>query len=137
MNNKYKRGTNYRKTFFKYKKGLFGLNLYHCAYCGKFLTQKRLTVDHLIPVNKVKYRGIGRIIMKLSGVKNINDINNLVASCKHCNSKKSDKMGFWLIRGYVGQYFVFWLIIWIVLLACIIYILKNNSNEIISFINAL
>jgi hypothetical protein len=50
--------------------------------------------------------------MLISGIKNINDIENLVAACHHCNSSKGSKMGFWLIRGMLGRHPVFWLFFW-------------------------
>jgi len=45
-----------------------------CAYCGT--ENKSLEIDHIIPKSK-------------GGV---NDINNLVLSCRDCNSKKDDKL---------------------------------------------
>lgn len=107
--NKYQRSTDYRRQFLKYNNGIFGGGNFFCSYCGRILTPQKMTVDHLIPVNKVKKRGIARIIMKIRGISNINDIDNLIPSCSNCNSRKRDKMGIWIIRGDIGKHTWFWI----------------------------
>lgn len=44
----------------------------HCAYCGRKIKQKAMTVDHLMPQSK----GGG------------NGIENLMPSCRECNHAK-------------------------------------------------
>ena len=46
----------------------------HCAYCGRPLRMKAMTVDQLVP----KSKGGG------------NSIENLMPSCQECNSAKAD-----------------------------------------------
>ena len=61
MNKKvYERSNDYRQQFFKANKPLFGKNIYQCAYCGKLKRKKNITVDHVIPVNKVNETGYRR-----------------------------------------------------------------------------
>lgn len=45
----------------------------HCAYCGRPLKMKAMTVDHLVP----KSKGGG------------NSIENLMPSCRDCNTAKA------------------------------------------------
>lgn len=107
--NKYQRSTDYRRQFLRHNKGIFGGGNFFCSYCGKLLTPQRMTVDHLIPVNKVKRKGFARLIMKIRGINNINDVNNLIPSCSNCNSRKSDKMGLWIIKGDIGKHPWYWI----------------------------
>lgn len=51
---------------------IFKRDGYKCQYCG---SNKQLTVDHIIPLSK-------------GGT---NEIDNLITSCRYCNSKKHDK----------------------------------------------
>ncbi len=106
---RYTRSSNYRDEFFKANKGYkHNGKKYHCAYCGKILTKKQLQVDHVIAVDAVKKHLIPRLIIKLSGIKNVNDPKNLVASCPSCNNRKSNKQGLWVLRGYIGRHIWFW-----------------------------
>ena len=116
---KWDRSTSYRKDFFAANKGLLGGWLYFCAYCGKPLTRKKVQVDHHIAINHVRknpllklYFGLGNIVSNTLGYivhgskwkKNtgVNVSYNLVPACAHCNIKKSDKGGIWIIRGMIG-----------------------------------
>jgi len=47
---------------------------YRCAYCGVTAKERRLEVDHIVPVSR--------------GGKSVDD--NLVAACWQCNNGKSD-----------------------------------------------
>lgn len=49
----------------------------HCAYCGREIAIKDMQVDHFIPL------GIWN-----SNDTNLNDINNLMPSCRMCNHYK-------------------------------------------------
>lgn len=49
---------------------------FQCQYCGKALTLNTMTIDHVIP----KCRG------------GAHHLENVVAACKSCNNKKSDKI---------------------------------------------
>ena len=50
----------------------------------------------------------------------VNDIRNLAPACRDCNSKKSDKMGLWVIRGWLGKYKLYWIILRIIQIVCIL-----------------
>lgn len=63
---KYSRSVDYRRKFFRHKKGLFNSEYYRCVYCGCIHKKDKITVDHLIPVYKVEqssYRNIFRKLM--------------------------------------------------------------------------
>lgn len=47
-----------------------------CHYCGKVVTHRNITMDHLVPLAR--------------GGKSTKD--NLVPSCKNCNNKKKNMM---------------------------------------------
>lgn len=100
---RYERSTNYRKQFFANNKGP-----YRCAYCGKRLKADDLEVDHLIPVAKAKKESSVRTWLQICGMKTVNDPKNLVASCSKCNRKKSDEIGWWVIKGALGRNKKFW-----------------------------
>jgi 5-methylcytosine-specific restriction endonuclease McrA len=56
----------------------------HCAYCGKKITIKEMQVDHLV----------SKLIFSLKSNfiytdKELNDIDNLMPSCRVCNKWKS------------------------------------------------
>ena len=115
----FQRNKTYRADFFENnspKLTLFNKELYQCVYCGKFCSKKKITVDHIIPVNRVKHIGLGRLFMKLYGITDINSVKNLTPACSRCNSKKGTKMGFWLVRSFLGKNLVFWVILWILTL---------------------
>lgn len=130
----YERSTNYRRNFFNRYHGILGTGIYHCSYCGKLLTKKRLRVDHLIPIYRVKEAGIGRVIMSLHGIRDINDTRNLVPSCESCNSRKGSKMGLWIVRGAVGRHYIFWFILKLTIFAAMIYAFCMNRDSIQRFI---
>ena len=144
--NNYERSTDYRRQFLKHNKGIFGGGNFFCSYCGRLLTPKRMTVDHLIPINKVKRRGLARFFMKIRGIKNINDVNNLIPSCSHCNSRKSDKIGLWIIKGDIGKHNWYWIVKRSVVLAIAVILIytyranlsvwiKNGIDTAVSFLD--
>lgn len=115
--NRYERSTNYRKTYFENNPGP-----YRCVYCGRRLNYKNIEVDHLMPVGKAKTSPFVRLWLQLCGMKSVNDHKNLVCSCKKCNRKKSDKIGFWVVRGAIGRFKTFWVIRDLLLITLIILI---------------
>ena len=100
---RWERSGNYRKEFFTHNHGP-----YHCAYCGKHLKGSDIEVDHLIPVGQTKKSFWARVLLFFCGIYNVNNYRNLVSACHKCNQKKSDKMGFWVIRGRLGRSNWFW-----------------------------
>lgn len=129
------RSTNYRNNFFKSRKGILGSDIYVCAYCGRFLTKKRVCVDHIIPVYRAKNDDFYRKLLSFRHIKNVNDIRNLAPSCNKCNSKKSANGGFWIIRGWFGRSAwrviikeIIFLVLGSVVLYYLYYFLKENVD---------
>lgn len=111
-NNEYgERSSDYRRTFFQNNKPIVQ-NCYFCAYCGKLLSKKKVTVDHLFPVSKVS-RDI-RLQKKMArmGIYGLNEKKNLVAACMKCNRRKGTHMGKWIIKGRIGRHAWVWMIRW-------------------------
>lgn len=124
----YVRSNDYRKIFFENQNYKRKYTL--CAYCGLPVKIEKLTVDHIIPVIKAKKTHAGRNAMKLWGITDINELKNLCGACKKCNSKKGSKMGFWIIRGFLGKNEFVWIIRWclrLLLLLCILYFIIIGS----------
>lgn len=103
----YTRSADYRKEYFKQAVPAVEAK-YRCAYCGKKLVYRDVTVDHIIPVNKMSYNKSARIIASRLGIENVNDPKNLVSACRKCNSKKGTKMGAWLWKGFFGKSEALW-----------------------------
>lgn len=97
------RSSNYRDVYFQTHHAP-----YHCVYCGKSLRRRDVEVDHLIPVAQTKKNTWAKLLLSLNTIRNVNDPRNLVASCHRCNQKKSDKMGIWILRGFLGRTKWFW-----------------------------
>ena len=132
------RSTNYRSVFFSHNEPKMFGKYYICSYCGKLLSQKNTTVDHLYPIGKssksIKYQKK----LKKKGIYNINSVNNLVAACARCNKRKSDNAGFWIFKGRIGQYKWLWFIRWILkflIFVGILYLLIFRRDIIVIFIN--
>ena len=113
----YERASNYRQTFFQRTKGP-----YRCRYCNKKLSKDKVFVDHLIPVAKTQKTARAKMMLAMRRCGSVNDIRNLAPACKECNSKKSDKMGIWIIRGWLGKYKTYWICLRILqfLLVCLV-----------------
>jgi 5-methylcytosine-specific restriction endonuclease McrA len=57
------------------KHNVFVRDGFHCVYCGKEMTDKHCTIDHVLPSSR--------------GGKN--DFMNTVTSCYSCNNRKNDR----------------------------------------------
>lgn len=65
-----------------------------CAYCGKAISLKEMTVDHFIPLRRgLSLKKICSIKKRSNSVpeKGTDDITNLMPSCHFCNTLKADK----------------------------------------------
>lgn len=113
------RGTNYRQTYFKANKPFYK-DLYCCAYCGRIMRRRDITIDHIYPINQVRSSIKLQNFLKFHGIKNVNDEKNLTPACPSCNKHKSDKMGLWIIRGKIGKYQRLWRIRWAIRIVTII-----------------
>lgn len=115
------RSGDYRKKFFANDKGFRGDGtMYHCVYCGKRLSPEKVQVDHIIPVYGVQTRESSRRKLKRMGFEDVNDVGNLVASCKKCNEKKDRDEGMWVLRALIGRNIWFWRVIHIVELILVV-----------------
>lgn len=70
----------YVRPYFSFKIRLSRQNVFlrddfQCQYCGENFPEKKLTIDHIVPVSKG-----GR-----------HEWQNVVAACSKCNNKKADK----------------------------------------------
>ena len=75
-----------------------------------------MQVDHIYPVNGVKGIGLkgtaGKLFVTLVSLlhgpsalkEGVNADWNKTAACPRCNGNKTDNMGLWVLRGYVGKY---------------------------------
>lgn len=92
-----KRSRNYRNEFFNHYHPLFW-DVYLCAYCGKPVRKKNITVDHIIPIDKVnKSISLQQTLINM-GADSVNCFQNLTPACSKCNSKKSAKMNYLTIK---------------------------------------
>ena len=107
-NNFSQRSADYRKNFFINNPPPILNRYYFCSYCGRLVNKNKITVDHLYPINAVKHDIRLQKKLKRKGMEDINDIKNLLPACKGCNSKKSDRMGLWLLKGKIGRYQNLW-----------------------------
>ena len=104
---KYTRSDNYRDVYFKHNKPSVEAK-YRCAYCGRKLRFKDTTIDHVFPVNKMMYSSRIRKIAQFFGIDETNQKENLVCSCRSCNSKKGTKTGIWVVLGFIGKHEWLW-----------------------------
>ena len=110
LNNQFAiRSLDYRQVFFRNNPGVFG-HRYFCSYCGKLLSRKDVTVDHLYPVNAAQTDLRMQKKLKRNGYKNINDPKNLVPACMRCNKKKGAGMGRWILKGKIGRHPSLWIL---------------------------
>ncbi len=112
------RSASYRNNFFRENRGIFGSGIYMCAYCGRLMGKGTTRVDHIIPVQKARTSKFYQRILKLRGIKNVNDVRNLAPSCDRCNSRKSAYGGLWVIRGMFGRAWIRVLIKELIMLVC-------------------
>lgn len=117
---KFLRSNNYRKIFFDTHSPVFK-DAYFCAYCGRLINKKDITVDHLYPVGKVSKSKFMQWMLKHAGYKGVNDKKNLVPACTKCNQKKSANMGWWIVKGKVGKFQKLWFARWSARVAVLAY----------------
>ena len=78
---------------------------YRCVYCGRKIKAEEMQVDHIVPVGAVRRRPLLRAHMK----GRVNDMSNLVPSCRRCNLKKASKTGLrYRIRAWLGSHEGYW-----------------------------
>ena len=60
----------------------------HCAYCGKKIFMDEMQVDHAIPIAGVWYGKDRKNVADMIEDGSINNIENLMPSCRACNYYK-------------------------------------------------
>lgn len=105
------RGSSYRARFFRSHKPVLGM-FYFCSYCGRPVSTKRVTVDHLYPVAKVSRDPALQRKLKRQGIGDLNSEKNLVPACYRCNQAKAAQMGAWIRRGKLGRHAWVWMLRW-------------------------
>lgn len=100
----YNRSKNYREKFIRmHPPDRHGK--YRCVYCGRKIKTKEMQVDHIVPIGAVRRHPLLRAHMK----GRVNDMSNLVPSCRKCNLKKSAKTGLrYRIRARLGSHEGYW-----------------------------
>lgn len=88
-----RRSTNYREKYIAHYPPRCGK--YMCVYCGRWVSESKMEVDHVFPIAKTDALWLKRILLR----GNPNDLSNLVAACRRCNRRKGKKLGLWYIRG--------------------------------------
>ncbi len=97
VSNRTQRNKGYKRNWLDENPSWHGL--YLCTYCGWPVTEKRITVDHIVPVQYAKTS----LKFERSG-KDINSLDNLCGACARCNRIKSDKAGLWVVQGKIFRH---------------------------------
>lgn len=95
-----------RNEFFAKNKTVSGR--YRCAYCGRKLAREKITIDHIFPVHCMEEYPAVRRRAALFGIRGSNDLKNLVPACSRCNLRKGTRMGWWIIKGFLGRTWWYW-----------------------------
>ena len=96
--------------------------------------EKNVTVDHIVPVKKAKKKKMYQKILQVTKIEDVNDPKNLVCACYSCNARKSSKGGFWVLRGFLGKFKIYWVLnitFWIVSISWLIYFLYTSMMELV------
>ncbi len=118
------RDSGYRSRFLAHDTPVLGC-FYFCAYCGRPVSKKRVTVDHLYPVAKVSRDLELQKKLRRQGIDDLNSEKNLVPACYRCNQAKGAQMGAWIRRGKIGRHAWVWAVRWfcrLLLLAAVLYV---------------
>lgn len=116
-----KRSNNYRDIFFENNPPVDKRKRYRCVYCGRKLKRNKVSVDHLISVYRSQISQKSRNKLRKMNCTSVNDVKNLVPSCKHCNSSKGYWLYPWIWMAKIGKNEKFWKIKNIIFYGAIIY----------------
>lgn len=126
--NQYTRSRNYRNDFFAKNKTVSGR--YRCAYCGRKLAREKITIDHIFPVHCMEEYPAVRKRAALFGIRESNALKNLVPAYRRCNLRKGTRMGWWIIKGFLGRMSWYWPIRKMIRIVFLLRKKKNKSLEI-------
>ena len=113
------RGSSYRARFLRNNDPVLGM-FYFCAYCGRPVSKKYVTVDHLYPVAKVSRDPALQKKLRRQGIDDLNSEKNLVPACYRCNQKKAAQMGAWIRKGKIGRDAWVWVLRWMLRIAVLV-----------------
>ena len=113
------RGSSYRARFLRNNDPVLGM-FYFCAYCGRPVSKKYVTVDHLYPVAKVSRDPALQKKLRRQGIDDLNSEKNLVPACYRCNQKKAAQMGAWIRKGKIGRHAWVWVLRWMLRIAVLV-----------------
>mgnify|MGYP003504843294 CR=1 FL=1 len=116
-----KRSNNYRDIFFENTPPVDKRERYRCVYCGRKLKRNKVSVDHLISVYRSQISQKSRNKLRKMNCTSVNDVKNLVPSCRHCNSSKGYWLYPWIWMAKIGKNEKFWKIKNIIFYGAIIY----------------
>ena len=131
------RSSTYRRDFFRENKRPIGG--YRCRYCNRRLPDKKVTIDHVIPIYMAS-TGRANFPMRLMGITDINDPKNLVPACDRCNKRKGRNAGIWIYKAMLGKHRTYWIarkLLLIAVIAIAVYLLLFGLPEWINEYNKL
>ena len=102
------RGAGYRRAFFAAHPPHTRAGKYYCAYCGRKMARRAMTVDHIWPVDAASKDPAVQRRLRRMGCRSVNDPRNLAAACRRCNERKGAKTGWWVARGMIGRHPAVW-----------------------------
>ena len=128
INNSYGvRSTDYRRTFFKHNPPSI-FSGYFCSYCGRYVSRRKLSVDHLYPIGKAAISPALQRWLSFLQIDDINSARNLIPACKRCNQNKGAHMGVWILKGYLGRiqwlWYGRWTIRFVVLMVILMFLYR-------------
>lgn len=86
IENKYIRSSKYRSVYFHAYPSDTGV--YRCVYCGKRMSKDKITVDHVIPIQKVQKSDFYKNLLVTCGIDSVNDPKILLQPAKNAIRKK-------------------------------------------------
>lgn len=91
----------YRGDYYKHHKGLFGIGIYFCSYCGRPITRRGVKV---FGIKILRSANIDHIAPKSKNQAVFNASWNTTIACEKCNKRKSDKVNArYLAQGYTSK----------------------------------
>ena len=77
-----------------------------CIVEGKKQRKKSQLI--IFPVHEMEQSVTVRRSAALFGIRGSNDLKNLVPACRKCNLRKGTRMGWWIIKGFLGRMSWYW-----------------------------
>ena len=117
---------------------------FRCVYCGRRYPVNGITIDHVVPIDKVKHSHVLRFYLDKKGYDGVNDICNLVPACSRCNTKKGSSANpVWMWRAFLGKYDLWWFFVYVfraalaILIIAFIYLAATGQIDYVATFNGL